>query len=37
MNKLTVRAPGQEVLDEIGVLYKEVEPGLFVADGHHAC
>jgi ribulose 1,5-bisphosphate synthetase/thiazole synthase len=37
MNKLTVRAPGQEVLDEIGVPYKEVEPGLFVADGSHAC
>ncbi len=37
MNKLTVRAPGQEVLDEIGVPYKEVEPGLFVADGPHAC
>jgi len=37
MNKLTVQAPGQEVLDEIGVPYKEVEPGLFVADGPHAC
>ena len=37
MNKLTVRAPGLEVLDEIGVPYKEVEPGLFVADGPHAC
>lgn len=37
MNKLTVRAPGQKVLDEIGVPYKEVQEGLFVADGPHAC
>lgn len=37
MNKLTIREPGQTVLDEIGVPYKEVEPGLFVADGPHAC
>jgi thiamine thiazole synthase len=37
MNKLTVRAPGQKVFDEIGVPYKEVKEGLFVADGPHAC
>ncbi|MCL7414632.1 MAG: sulfide-dependent adenosine diphosphate thiazole synthase [ANME-2 cluster archaeon] len=37
MNKLTVRAPGQTVLDEIGVPYEEVEPGLFMANGPHAC
>ena len=37
MNKLTVRAPGQRILDEIGVPYKEAEEGLFVADGPHAC
>ena len=37
MNKLTVRAPAQKVLDEIGAPYREVEPGLFVADGPHAC
>lgn len=37
MNKLTVRAPAQAVLDEIGVPSVEVEPGLFVADGPHAC
>ncbi len=37
MNTLTVRAPGQEVLDEIGAPYKEVKPGLFTADGPHAC
>ncbi|MBI5680188.1 MAG: thiazole biosynthesis protein [Methanobacterium sp.] len=37
MNKLTVRAPGQRILDEIGVPYEEVKKGLFVADGPHAC
>ena len=37
MNKLTVRAPGQEVLDELGVPYEEASPGLYVADGPHAC
>jgi len=37
MNKLTVRAPGQKILDEIGVPYEEVTEGLFVADGPHAC
>lgn len=37
MNKLTVRAPGQKILDEIGVPYIEVQEGLFVADGPHAC
>lgn len=37
MNKLTVRAPAQEILNEINVPCKEVEPGLFVADGPHAC
>lgn len=37
MNKLTVREPGQKVLDEIGVPYKKVQEGLYVADGPHAC
>jgi len=37
MNKVTVRAPGQVILDEIGAPYKEVEDGLYVADGPHAC
>ncbi|MDI6807888.1 MAG: sulfide-dependent adenosine diphosphate thiazole synthase [Candidatus Eisenbacteria bacterium] len=37
MNKLTVRAPGEKVLDELGVPYEEAKPGLFMADGPHAC
>ncbi|OHB56086.1 MAG: ribose 1,5-bisphosphate isomerase [Planctomycetes bacterium RBG_13_44_8b] len=37
MNKITLRAPAQAILDEIEVPYKEIEDGLFVADGPHAC
>jgi len=37
MNKLTVRAPAQEELDELGIPCEEVEEGLYVADGPHAC
>ena len=37
MNKVVIRDPAQETLDELGVPYKEVERGLFVADGPHAC
>ena len=37
MNKLTVRAPGQKILDELGIPYKEFIKGLYVADGPHAC
>jgi thiamine thiazole synthase len=37
MNKVTVRAPANEVLDEIGVPYREAAEGLYVADGPHAC
>jgi thiamine thiazole synthase len=37
MNKLTIRKPGQEILDELEIPYKEVEKGLYVADGPHAC
>ncbi len=37
MNKVTLREPAQEVLEEIGVPYEKAAPGLFVADGPHAC
>lgn len=37
MNTTTFRAPAQDVLDEIGIPYKEVEEGLFTSDGPHAC
>lgn len=37
MNKVTVRAPGQKVLDDIGVPYTLYRKGLYVADGPHAC
>ena len=37
MNKVTVRAPGQEILDEIQVPYEEYVKGLYVTDGPYAC
>ena len=37
MNKVTVRGPAQEILDELGVPYEEAVKGLYVADGPHAC
>lgn len=37
MNTLTFRAPANEVLDELNIPYKEVEDGLFTADGPNAC
>jgi len=37
MNKLTVRAPAQAVLDELGIPYTEASRDLYVADGPHAC
>ncbi len=37
MNKVTVRAPAQKILDELGVPHVESSKGLFVADGPHAC
>ena len=37
MNTLTFRAPSQEILDELKIPYKEVEEGLFTADGPNAC
>lgn len=37
MNKVTVREPGDKVLDDLGVPHKKVSDGLHVADGPHAC
>lgn len=37
MNKFTLRAPSQRVLDELGIPYEEMQEGLFVADAPHAC
>ena len=37
MNTVTFRAPSQEILDELNIRYKEVEPGLFTADAPEAC
>jgi thiazole biosynthesis enzyme len=37
MNTLTFRAPADEILDELKIPYKEIEDGLFVADGPCAC
>lgn len=37
MNKVTVRAPADRILDELGIPHEEAVPGLHVADGPHAC
>ncbi|MBA7626223.1 Thiamine thiazole synthase [subsurface metagenome] len=37
MNKLTVRHPGERILDELDIPYKAVGKGLLVADAPHAC
>ncbi len=37
MNKVTVRHPGERVLDELGIPYIVASKGLLVADGPHAC
>ena len=37
MNKLTVRSPGEKILRELDIPFKEVSKGLLVADGPYAC
>ncbi|HEY55395.1 MAG TPA: thiazole biosynthesis protein [Dehalococcoidia bacterium] len=37
MNKVTLRAPAQEFLDELGVPCSPAGQGLYVADAPHAC
>ena len=37
MNKITVRHPGEKVLEELGIPCEQASEGLFVADGPHAC
>ncbi|MBW2046355.1 MAG: thiazole biosynthesis protein [Deltaproteobacteria bacterium] len=37
MNGITVREPANKILNEIGIPYKKMEEGLFLADGPHAC
>jgi thiamine thiazole synthase len=37
MNKVTVRSPGERILEELGVPFQEAGKGLYVADGPHAC
>lgn len=37
MNKVTFRAPSEEILEELSIPYKEIEPGHFVSDSPHAC
>jgi thiamine thiazole synthase len=37
MNTITVRAPAQKVLDELGVKYKQYEKGLYMTPGPLAC
>lgn len=37
MNTITVRAPAQSILDELGVPYEEFSKNLFVTPGPHAC
>jgi thiamine thiazole synthase len=37
MNTITIRAPGDKVLDELGIPYKKYTENMVVASGPHAC
>lgn len=37
MNTITVRSPGQEILDDLNVPYKEYTKNLYVTSGPHVC
>jgi thiamine thiazole synthase len=37
MNKITVRHPGEKILDELKIPYEKYTEGLYVADGPYAC
>lgn len=37
MNTITVRSPGEKLLEELGIPYKSFTKNLFVASGPHAC
>lgn len=37
MNTVTVRAPAQKMLEELGIRHKEFEPGLYTTPGPLAC
>ena len=37
INKVTIRRPGERILDALGIPYKVVKENLLVADGPHAC
>lgn len=37
MNSVTIRAPANEILDELGVKYKEAEKGLYTTPGPLVC
>jgi thiamine thiazole synthase len=37
MNTITIRAPAQKVLDDLGIAYREFSPNLFVTTGPLAC
>ncbi len=37
MNKVTFRRPADRILDDLGIPYEEISPGLLIADGPHAC